>query len=214
MAQRTKSRSAVREIRRSTPNDVVPTVELQGDPTGARARIVVVPKTDRVLKKLRWQLKIRGSRNEKVLEAKRPAISRDAFQSDAKSLAILEGVRIAQADLRQAGGAYDLQQVRALMHSVSRQAIDKRVQEGSLLAVPGHRNRPSYPTLQFNQDGTVVAGLKAVRDALPTNNPWAILNFLAQPDDRLRKRRPIDVLKEGHVDLVVEAARRVGKQGA
>jgi hypothetical protein len=214
MAQRTKSRSAVREIRRSTPNDVVPTVELQGDPTGARARIVVVPKTDRVLKKLRWQLKIRGSRNEKVLEAKRPAISRDAFQSDAKSLAILEGVRIAQADLRQAGGAYDLQQVRTLMHGVSRRAIDKRVQEGSLLAVPGHRNRRSYPTLQFDQDGTVVAGLKAVRDALPTNNPWAILNFLAQPDDRLRKRRPIDVLKEGHVDLVVEAARRVGKQGA
>jgi hypothetical protein len=68
--------------------------------------------------------------------------------------------------------------------------------------------------LQFNQDGTVVAGLKAVCDALPTKNPRTILNFLAQPDDRLRGRRPIDVLKEGNVDLVVEAARRVGKQGA
>ena len=216
MAQSTKSRSAVRKVRQSTPNDVMPIVELQGDPTGARARIAFVPKSDDAPKKLRWQLKIHGSRNKtvpKALEAKGSAIGRDAFRPDAKSLAILEGVRIAQADLRQAGGAYDLQQVRTLMHGVSRQAIDKRVQEGSLLAVPGPRNRRSYPTLQFNQDGTIVAGLKAVCDALPTKNPWAILNFLAQPDDRLRKRRPIDVLKEGHVDLVVEAARRVGQQG-
>jgi hypothetical protein len=203
MAQRTKSRSAVRKVRRSTPDDVVPIVELQGDPTGARARIAFVPKGDHVHKKLRWQLKIRSSRNKTAPEAKGRAIRRGAIQPDVRSL-----------DLHQAGGAYDLQQVRALMHSVSRQAIDKRVQEGSLLAVPGHRNRPSYPTLQFNQDGTVVAGLKAVCDALPTKNPRTILNFLAQPDDRLRGRRPIDVLKEGNVDLVVEAARRVGKQGA
>jgi len=40
------------------------------------------------------------------------------------------------------------------------------------------------------------------------------LNFLAQPDDRLRGRKPIDVLKEGKIDLVIEAARRMGQQGA
>ena len=100
------------------------------------------------------------------------------------------------------------------MRGVSRQAIDKRVQEGSLLAVPGPSNRRSYPTVQFHPDGTVVDGLKVVCDALPTSNPWTILNFLVQPDDRLRGRKPIDVLKQGKIDLVVEAARRVGQQGA
>jgi hypothetical protein len=141
-------------------------------------------------------------------------INQKAFEPDARAQALLEGVRIAQEDLRKAGGAYDLEQVRTLMQGVSRQAVDKRVQEGSLLAVPGPSNRRSYPTLQFNRDGTIVEGLKAVCAALPTNNPWTILNFFANPDDRLQGRKPIDVLKAGNVELVVEAARRLGQQGA
>jgi hypothetical protein len=133
---------------------------------------------------------------------------------DARSFAVLEGVRIAQEDLREAGGVYNLDEVRTLMHGVSRQAIDKRVQDGNLLAVPGPSNRRIYPTLQFKQDGSVVEGLRVVCAALPTSNPWTILNFLARPDDRLDGRTPIDVLKAGDVDLVVEAARRLGQQGA
>jgi hypothetical protein len=150
----------------------------------------------------------------KIAAARAIAINQKAFEPDARAQALLEGVRIAQEDLRKAGGAYDLAQVRTLMQGVSRQAVDKRVQEGSLLAVPGPSNRRSYPTLQFNPDGTIVEGLKAVCAALPTNNPWTILNFLAHPDDRLQGRKPIDVLKAGNVDLVVEAARRLGQQGA
>jgi len=146
--------------------------------------------------------------------AKSTAVNKAAFEPDARALAVLEGVRIAQEDLRRSGGAYDLEQVRTLLRGISRQAVDKRVQEGSLLAVPGPSNHRSYPTLQFNVDGTVVEGLKAVHEALPTDNPWTVLNFLAQPDDRLNGRKPIDLLREGKVELVVEAARRLAKQGA
>jgi hypothetical protein len=127
---------------------------------------------------------------------------------------MLEGVRIAQEDLRDAGGAYDLDQVRTLMRGVSRQAVDKRVQEGSIFAVPGPSNRRSYPTIQFNQDGSVVAGLREVRDALRTSNPWTVLNFLSRPDARLDNRRPVDLLRSGKLDMVLEAARRHGEQGA
>jgi hypothetical protein len=141
-------------------------------------------------------------------------VNKAAFEPDARSRALLEGVRIAQDDLHDAGGAYDLDQVRTLLKGVSRQAIDKRVREGNLLAVPGPSNRRSYPTVQFNRDGSVISGLKAVRDALPTRNPWAILNFLAQPDDRLGGRKPIDALKAGNIEAVIEAARRYGEQGA
>ncbi|MET3595148.1 hypothetical protein ABID26_004560 [Mesorhizobium shonense] len=145
---------------------------------------------------------------------RKPFVDKTAFEPDARGRALLEGVRIAEEDLRQAGGAYDLDEVRTLMRGVSRQAVDKRVQEGSLLAVPGPSNRRSYPTLQFSRDGSVVPGLKAVREALQTSNPWMVLNFLSHPDERLNKRRPIDLLKSGNLELVLEAARRHGEQGA
>ena len=140
-------------------------------------------------------------------------IEKQAFEPDARSRALLLGVTIAQDDLRAAGGAYDLQAVRKLLRGVSRQRIDKQVREGSLLAVPGPSNRRYYPTVQFQSDGTLVKGLKAVRDALPTRNPWAILNFLVQPDARLQGRKPIELLKAGEIDHVVDAARTMGHQG-
>lgn len=145
---------------------------------------------------------------------KNDTINKAAFEPDARSQAILQGVRIVQDDLKAAGGAYDLEEVRTLLHGVSRQAVDKRVQEGSLLAVPGPSNRRCYPTLQFNRDGSVVAGLKDVQDALPVESPWAVLNFLARPDDRLGGRKPIDLMRGGNLQLVVEAANRYGEQGA
>ena len=123
-------------------------------------------------------------------------------------------MKIAQEDLRNAGGAYDLEQVRTLMRGVWRQRIDRRVRDGSLLAVPGPSNRRRYPTVQFNRDGTVVEGLKEVCDAMPTKNPWSALNFLINPESRLDGRKPIDLLKAGDVEIVVEAARRMGRQGA
>jgi hypothetical protein len=189
-------------------------------PAGAEVAIVsqkpgtVKKIRDRFRDNLRTVWEIPAAALSQTASKRQTVVNHAAYEPDARSLAILEGVRVAQEDLREAGGAYDLDQVRTLMRGVSRQAIDKRVQEGSLLAVPGPSNRRSYPTLQFNSDGTVVDGLKAVSEALPTRNAWMILNFLAQPDDRLSGRKPIDLLKEGKINLVVEAAQRMGQQGA
>lgn len=143
-----------------------------------------------------------------------PGLDVSAYLPGPRARAILRGVKIAQEDLRASGGAYELEHVRELLHGVSRQAIDKRVNEGSLLAVPGPSNRRHYPAVQFTDDGKVVAGLKQVVAALPTKNGFAILNFLIHPDERLGSRKPIDVLKAGEIDLVVEAARRMGEHGA
>jgi hypothetical protein len=197
-------------------------LRVTGNPTailkklaGSKVQIVTHDDTSGALRsEQRGRVKKVGYYVTKIAAARAIAINQKAFEPDARAQAVLEGVRIAQEDLRKAGGAYDLAQVRTLMQGVSRQAVDKRVQEGSLLAVPGPSNRRSYPTLQFNPDGTIVEGLKAVCAALPTNNPWTILNFLAHPDDRLQGRKPIDVLRAGNVELVVEAARRLGQQGA
>jgi hypothetical protein len=230
MAQRVQSKAPPPRKTRSSTLDVVMTMlRVRGNPSKALkdlaipdgAEVAIVSKSAKIIKKLRRRANTSFGDIQKIevkpdsrAKTQAPVINQAAFEPDARSLAILEGVRIAQEDLRNAGGAYDLEQVRVLMRGISRQAIDKRVHEGSLLAVPGPSNRRSYPTLQFNPDGTVVDGLRAICEALPTTNPWTILNFLAQPDDRLHGQKPIDVLKEGKVDLAVEAARRVGQQGA
>ena len=142
-----------------------------------------------------------------------PEIAASSYAPGPRARALLRGVEIAQSDLEEAGGAFDLEQVQALLHGVSRQAVEKRVKEGSLLAVPGPSNRRRYPALQFTRDG-VVAGLKDVQAALPTRNPWAVLNFLVRPDDRLERRSPIECLRQGEIAPVVAAARSMGQQGA
>lgn len=208
---------------------VVTMFTMKGDPVKALSRlklpagaqVAIVSSRPESVREIRKSVRGHVARVTEVIEreessalSERRSFDKSAFEPDARSRAMLEGVRIAQEDLRDAGGAYDLDQVRTLMRGVSRQAVDKRVQEGSILAVPGPSNRRSYPTIQFNQDGTVVAGLKDVRDALQTRNPWTVLNFLSRPDDRLGNRRPVDLLRSGKLDMVLEAARRHGEQGA
>lgn len=232
MAQKTQSKTSKTSAK--TPNGIMtmfvldanPFEEVAGFQLPAGARLAVVTSKPETASSVARTVgrRFRGNsmvvrRTREVARAKESAettgtVNKAAFEPDARSLAVLQGVRIAQNDLKAAGGAYDLEQVRTLLHGVSRQAVDKRVQEGSLLAVPGPSNRRCYPTLQFNRDGSVVAGLKEVQDALPVESPWAVLNFLARPDDRLDGRKPIDLLREGSLPLVLEAANRYGEQGA
>lgn len=220
--------SAVAAKTRST--GVLTMFSMKGDPIKALsgfklpagAYVAIVSEKPESVSAIRKSVRGRVARVTEVIERtghqtqvdREPLVDKSAFAPDARSRAVLEGVRIAQQDLRDAGGAYDLNEVRTLMRGVSRQAIDKRVQEGSLLAVPGPSNRRSYPTLQFNRDGTVVPGLKAIREALQTSNSWTVLNFLSHPDVRLGRRKPIELLKSGQLNLVLEAARRHCEQGA
>lgn len=195
-----------------------------GLPVGAS--VAIVPSDAHVGKKLRQLGFIPFNRLRRFTEnvseganAQRESrqnavVDKSAFEPDARSRALLMGVKMAQEDLRNAGGSYDLESVRALMRGISRQRIDRRVREGSLLAVSGPSNRRRYPTVQFAHDGAVVEGLKEVQDALPTRNAWSVLNFLVNPESRLGGRKPIDLLKAGEIESVVEAARRIGQQGA
>lgn len=142
----------------------------------------------------------------------RPAA--EAFCPGARARALLRGKSFVQEDLRETGGTYSLQEVQVMLNGVSRQRVQDRVKEGSLLAVPGPSNRRHYPVVQFDAQGRVVPGLREVQAALPTRDPWAVLNFLARPEARLDGRRPIELLREGQVAPVVEAAKRMAQQGA
>jgi len=188
----------------------------------ADVRVVLIPETSaanaalkgdkvKIFKKIARQ----GYRRTR-LRGQNPAaaVTSKAYEPDARATAILRGVTYAQQDLAASGGAYDVAQVRALLHGVSRQAVDKRVADGSLLAVPGPSGRRRFPTVQFNSDGSVVSGLKDVSAALGFSSSWSVLNFLTNGNDLLGGRAPIELLRKGDVGAVVEAARRTGVQGA
>ena len=67
--------------------------------------------------------------------------------------------------------------------------------------------------LRGTGEGTVIDGLKAVQEALPNRNPWSVLNFPTNPQAPLGGRKPIDLLRAGKLEAVVEAARGIGVQG-
>jgi nucleoid DNA-binding protein len=135
-----------------------------------------------------------------------------AYQPSARGRALLRGREICESDLRDSGGAFTLQNVEKLL-GISRQAIDRKVRDDALLAVPGPHNHRRYPVVQFTGDG-IVPGLEDVLKSLPSANGWFRLNFLIRPDARLGGRRPIDLLRESKIDPVVVAAKAVGVQGA
>ncbi|WP_372423982.1 hypothetical protein [Salinarimonas chemoclinalis] len=104
--------------------------------------------------------------------------------------------------------------MRIVLDGISRQMVDRKVKAGQVLAVPGPSGRRIYPTFQFAADGSLLPGLPAVLAALPTRDPWAVLNFLVNPDARLGGRTAVDLLRDGRVDEVVRAARHLDDQGA
>ena len=191
-----------------------PSAAMLGEGLPAGVRVALVPSSPEATEQLRAWAPVRrvGRLVSEAPSPSRAAIEKADYEPDARSRALLRGVEIARTDLKAAGGAFDLEQVQSLLHGVSRQRVMERVKEGTLLAVPGPSNRRRYPTVQFTREG-VVAGLREVQAALPTRNPWAVLNFFVQPDDRLDGQAPIAVLKAGDVDRVVAAARGVGRQG-
>jgi hypothetical protein len=141
-------------------------------------------------------------------------VARDAFDAGPRARAVLRGREIAMQDLKESGGTYKLAEVQVLLNDVSRQRVDQLVKAGKLLVIPGPNNSRRYPVVQFHADGSLVDGLKDVLDALPTKNPWAVLNFLIHADDRLKGARPIDLLRQGKVAAVAAAAARMAEPGA
>lgn len=204
------------------PNSVATKTILKRSALGLNAALVVTSKAASAKNLRKWgshlkrqalpEVRAEDAALEASIENAEIQIDASAYAPNSRARALLKGCQIASADLHEAGGAFELEQVQALLNGVSRQAIEKRVKEGSLLAVPGPSNRRRYPTVQFTRDG-LVPGLKEVQNALPTRNPWAVLNFFVRPDDRLGGRKPIDVLRLGDVQLVVSAAQGVGSQG-
>ena len=137
----------------------------------------------------------------------------DVSDLDARNRAIRRGIEYAEMDLQDAGGVYDIDELREILRDVSSQEIDQRVLDGSILEVRGANNQRQFPKVQFNEDGTVIVGLQSVYESFPSRSSWALLNFLVNPQDSLGGAKPIDLLPVGRIQEVVAAAHQIGQQG-
>jgi hypothetical protein len=115
------------------------------------------------------------------------------------------------ADLVKAeGGPIGVEEV--VKHlAISRAAVDKRRKSGSLLGIQDGSRAVRYPSWQFAASG-VLAGLPDVLGAIGVDDPWMRLQFFLSPDGDL-KATPLEALRAGRIEEVVNAAAKYGRQG-
>ena len=97
---------------------------------------------------------------------------------------------------------------------VSRETINKRAQQGKLLALEFGKRGKRYPDWQF-EDGVAGAPLERVLVVLRSLDPWQRFRFFKQVHPGLGGRTPVAVLRQGESESVEReaAAWAGGEQG-
>jgi hypothetical protein len=103
-----------------------------------------------------------------------------------------------------AGGLYMPSYVGAIL-AIPEQLVEERRKAGELIAVEageGYR----YPACQFTPDG-IVAGLSEVLVVMPIRHDWMRLEWLLVPDEALEGLSPLEALRAGRLEDVLDIAR-------
>ncbi|WP_201838456.1 hypothetical protein [Microvirga zambiensis] len=103
-----------------------------------------------------------------------------------------------------AGGLYMPSYVAAIL-KIPEPLIEERRKTGELIAVEtveGYR----YPACQFTPDG-IVTGLSKVLAVMPIRADWKRLEWLLVPDDALEGISPLEALRAGRLEDVIDIAR-------
>jgi hypothetical protein len=114
------------------------------------------------------------------------------------------------------GPFYDTSGLRTWL-GLSRQRLNQRVKGRQLLACPLDGAGNVYPTWQFRNNGTVVAGLGDVLSILSksTDDDWQIALWFSTPSEKLGNASPKDLLLKGRrVGAVIELAEQTAARWA
>jgi hypothetical protein len=95
------------------------------------------------------------------------------------------------------GPVYTTGGVRELLGGITRQAVDDRINRGTLFAVTTADRRRVFPAYQFDDRNGPLEGLAEVVAPLrPLADEWMIASWLTQPAGELDGRSPVDWLRE------------------
>jgi len=136
-----------------------------------------------------------------------------AAESPIERLERLRDLYRAQADLlTRAGGAVSAAEAGELLGNVTRQAVEKRRERGTLLGVQV-QGEFRYPLFQIEQS-TILEGLPTVLKAFTVRSGWTQLSVLLSPQDALDGRSVIEALRDGEVDAAAAVAASFGTTGS
>jgi hypothetical protein len=141
-----------------------------------------------------------------------PELLDDLRQADPLAPAFIRGIAATRRLINDHGGALTGAQAAAHL-GISRQMVDKRRHAGRLLAISTGRHGYRYPIWQFHESGTL-PGLEDVLKVLAPHDSWMQVAFFVNKNERLRGRTPIDALKAGKLENVLDAAVVLGEHGA
>ena len=119
---------------------------------------------------------------------------------------------IAKRQLLQAEGGVVSSEEAAQILGIKRQAVDKRRLNGKLIGLLAGRAYV-YPAWQF-VTGETLRGLEKVLQHLQVRDPWMQTAWMINGNTRLSGRSPLELLHEGNLDVVMDAAKIYGEQGA
>jgi hypothetical protein len=125
-------------------------------------------------------------------------------------LALARGLEARQQLAEAEGGSASSEEAARLL-GISKTAVLKRLEAGRLLAWREERLQAArFPLWQFDKHGQVLAALEEVLACLnrdPNLDAWGKMLFFLQTKAGLGDKRPLDLLREGRVKEVCQAAR-------
>lgn len=138
-----------------------------------------------------------------------PTLQESLRLSHMRSLASLDSL------MEETGGSCDTEEAQRLLGGISRQAVDARVERGTILWAKLGRAR-RFPLAQFNVANARVqpAMLDVLGKLKHVESPASRLSFFLAPKHALGGARPIELLQAGErIDEVRRAARLYLSQG-
>lgn len=145
------------------------------------------------------------------------ALSAGELLDDLKSVeplapAFIRGIEAKRRLIEENGGTLTAEKAGEIL-GITRQAVDKRRRAGTLIGLSTGRYGYRYPVWQFTESGTL-PGLEEALSALASHDEWMQAAFLTGKNPRLKGRTPVEALKAGKLDQVLNAAQVYGEHGA
>jgi hypothetical protein len=136
-------------------------------------------------------------------------------QDDPLRRAHLRGIERKLEIARAEGGSADTAEAAGTL-GITAEAVRRRKERGTILALPLGGKGFAYPRWQFDDSGErgILRGLSKVLSSFTVRSPWMQAEFMLARSDRLSGERPLDALRAGKVGEVTEAARAYGRHGA
>jgi hypothetical protein len=126
--------------------------------------------------------------------------------------AFIRGIEAKRRLIEEHGGTLTAEHV-AQHLGITRQAVEKRRRAGKLIALTMGRHGYRYPVWQLTKSG-VLPGFDKVLAALASHDEWMQTAFFVGANPRLGGRTPIEMLKTGELESVLDAAEAYGEHGA